>query len=116
MAIATHLIKIKGTFDKNIWGYEEKTLNETLKEYVKTKIKNEVDKYYHADLELFKIDDNKIEIWVFVEAILSSVSKNTIERWLNDHINEEGITVTDFEIEEKIGQLDPKNNFVVIIP
>lgn len=111
MIIATHLIKIKGTFDKNIWGHEEEMLNETLKEYVKTKIKFEIDNCYHADLELFKITDNKIEIWVFIKAIQSCLPKDIIEKWLNDHINEEGIMATDFEIEEKT-----ENNFLVLIP
>lgn len=116
MVVATHLIKIKGIFNKNIWGHEEKMLNETLKEYVKTKIKFEIDSYYHADLELFEINDDKIEVWVFINALPSSVSRDIIEKWLNDHVNEEGIVATDFEIEEKFNPLSPENNFLVLIP
>jgi hypothetical protein len=115
MAIATHLIKIKGTFDKNIWGYGGKELNKTLEEYVKKKI-NEIDGYYHANLELFKIDDNNIDVWIFIEAILSSVSKDIIEKWIKNHINEEGIMVTYIEIEEKMNPFSPENNFLILIP
>lgn len=115
MLVATHLIKIKGTFNKNIWGYDEEKLNDILKEYVKTKIKFEIDSCYHADLELFKIDDDKIEVWVFINALSSCVSKDIIEKWLNNHINDEGIISTDVEIEEKIGSCCPKNNFSVFV-
>ncbi len=113
MSIATHLIKIKGTFDKNIWGYDVEKLNEILKEFVKTKIKFEIDSYYHADLELFIIDDNKIDVWVFISALPSCVSKNIIGKWLKDHINKEGITVSDFEIEER--NYSSANNFFVVL-
>ena len=115
MPIATHLIKIKGTFDKNIWGYDVELLNEILKEFVKTKIKLEIDSYYHADLELFKLDDNKINVWVFINALPSNVSKYIIGKWLEDHINEEGIKVTDFEIEERNNLYSSENNFFVVL-
>lgn len=116
MTVATHLIKIKGTFDKNIWGHGEKVLNETLKEYIKTKIKNEIFSSYHADLELFKIDDDKIEVWVYINSPPLSTLKDMIEKWIHDHINEEGIVATDIEVEERFSQHSSENNFVVIIP
>lgn len=113
MVVATHLIKIKGTF-QNVWEHDDEMLNKTLKEYVKTKIKNEIDSYYHADLELFKIDDNKIEVWVFIKAYID-ISKDTIEKWLNEHINEYGIIPTDIEIEYK-NPYSSENNFLILIP
>lgn len=116
MVIATHLIKIKGTFDRNIWGHEEKFLNETLKEYVKTKIKFEIFSSYHADLELFKIDGDKIEVWVFINSQPISTLKDIIEKWLDDHVNDEGIMATDIEIEEKFNNSSSENNFLVVVP
>lgn len=116
MTIATHLIKIKGTFDRNIWGHEDKFLNETLKEYVKTKIKNEIFSSYHADLELFKIDDDKIEVWVFINSPPISTLKDIVEKWLDDHVNDEGIMATDVEIEEKFNLYSPENNFLTLVP
>lgn len=115
MYTATHLIKIKGKFDKNIWGYEDNILNETLKEYIKTKIKFEIDSYYHTDLELFKIDDDNIDVWIYLSTPQSCVSRDIIEKWLNDHINEEGIIATDFEIEERANPFSSENNFLVIL-
>lgn len=111
MRIATHLIKIKGIFDKDIWGHDHEIAETKLRQYVDTKIKDEIENLYHADLELFQIDDNKIEVWVFISAFQYEASKDLIEKWLNEHIKEEGIKVIVFEIDEK-----SDNNFLVLIP
>lgn len=78
--IATHLVKIKGTFDEKIWGNEKETLKEKLKEYANTKIKEEIDSIYHTDLELFQINDNIIDVWVFIRAFPYEVSRDIIEK------------------------------------
>lgn len=109
MNIATHLIKIKGKFDKNIWTEEE------LKNYVKSKIGGDIQSFYHADLELFGIEDEVINVWVFVSALPSKVSKDIIDKWLDNRIKEEGITVTDVEIEERFDLTNPKDVFVTLI-
>lgn len=114
--IATHLIKIKGTFDKKIWGYEKEILNEKLKEYVNKKIKEEIDRIYHTDLELFQINDNMIDVWVYLRAYPYDISKDIIEKWLKNHIKDEGITIIDFNFEEITNLCSSEKGFFVIIP
>ncbi len=114
--IATHLIKIKGTFDKKIWGYEKEILNEKLKEFVNKKIKEEIDDIYHTDLELFQINDNIIDVWVYIRAYPYNISKDIIEKWLKDHIKEEGITIIDFDYEERTNLRSSEKDFFVVIP
>lgn len=53
MVYATHLIKVKGTFNPKRWTKEK------LREYVDNKIK-EIRSFYHPDLELFKVKDDTI--------------------------------------------------------
>lgn len=113
MVIATHIIKIRGIFDENIFKENE------LKDYVESKIKSEIDSSFHTDLELFKVDGNKIDVWVFISAFPSEVTRNIIDKWIRDHIKEEGITVNDFEFEEIINMTENvshKNKFFVCIP
>lgn len=57
MVIATHIIKIKGTLNKNIWKDEKK-----IEEYIKDKIKNDIDPSFHTNLELLEINGNKIDV------------------------------------------------------
>jgi len=102
MTVGTHLIKIKGTFDKKIWGYEDEWVNEIFKEYIKTKIKNEIDSHYNPNLEFVRIDDNKIEVWIYIKALSLNISRDIIEKWLIDHIHEDGIDIYDLEIEKMI--------------
>jgi thymidylate synthase len=109
MTIATHLIKINGKFDKNIWTEDK------LENYVRSKIEDDIKSFYHTDLELFGIDDEIINVWVFVSALPSEVSRDIVGKWLNDHIKEEGIVVTSFEIEERFSLLDPEETFVTLI-
>lgn len=95
MPIATHLIEVQGTFDEN-WTEEK------LKEYVKRKFKTEIDGGWHPDLELFGIEQpNIIKIWVYVQEAASGLAnRKVIEKWLKDHVKEEGLIVTNFEIKE----------------
>jgi thymidylate synthase len=109
MHVATHLIKIKGNFDKNIWTEDK------LDKYVRSKISGDITNFYRADLELFGIEDEVVNVWVFVSALPSEVSKDIIDKWLKNHINEEGITVTGFEIEELFDLVHPKERFVALI-
>lgn len=105
MVIATHLIKVKGTFDDKKWTYEK------LRNFVGYKIKDEIENIYHPDLELFQIKDSIIEVWIYIRdsAPLRFLDK-TIRDWLNNHIKEEGLIVESIKI-EKSG-----NGFYVIIP
>jgi len=109
MHIATHLIKIKGKIDKHIWTEEK------LRNYVNSKIDDEIVCFYHTDLELFGIENEVINVWVFVSASPSNVSRDIIGKWLSDHIKEEGITVTSFEIEKRFDLTCPKDIFVTLI-
>jgi hypothetical protein len=109
MKIATHLIKINGKFDKNIWTEEK------LDVYVRSKIECDIDKLYHADLELFKIDDEIIDVWVFISVSPSKVTRDIIGKWIKNHITEEGIIVIDFEIEERFNLCHPEEVFVTLL-
>jgi hypothetical protein len=109
MHIATHLIKIKGKINRNIWTEDK------LGEYIRSKIDDNITSFYRADLELFGIEDDVVNVWVFVSALPSEVSRDIIDKWLNDHIKEEGITVTEFEIEDLFDLVHPKETFVALI-
>lgn len=113
MAIATHIIKIKGTFDEKIYKQQK-----TLKDYVNNKIQNEIDSVLHADLELFKVDGNNIEVWVYISAFPSEVTRDIIGKWIKDHIKEEGISVQNFEFEQLVDKTKrlSENSFYVSIP
>lgn len=95
MVVATHIVKVRGTFDINIWNEDK------LRKYVRKKIICEIDDSFHTYLELFKIgDDNdrdKVDIWVYLYALPSEIDRKTIEKWIDDHIKEEGLTVEEFE-------------------
>lgn len=96
MAVATHLIKIKGTFDDKKWTEEQ------LRCLARDKIKGEmIESFYHPDLELFQVKDRSIEVWVYISdyAPLEFLEKN-VRDWLKNHIKEEGITVENIEIEK----------------
>lgn len=94
MVFATHLIKIKGTFDDNKWT------NEQLKNFVGDKIRNEIESIYCPDLELFSTKDGIIEVWIYISTLLSDVSEKIIGDWTKNHIKEDGLTVENFEIEK----------------
>jgi len=109
MRIATHLIKIKGKIDKDIWTEEK------LKTYVESKIDSEMQSLYHADLELFRVKDEIVNVWVFISALPSEVSKDIICKWLNNHIKEDGISVTSLDIEKRFDLTNQKETFVTLI-
>lgn len=105
MVVATHVVKVKGTFDRNIWNYDK------LRKYVRRKIIRDMDDSFHTHFELLKVDgddkndrnndDNKgnVEVWVYVYALPSEVDREAIEKWIDDHINEEGLAVEEFEFD-----------------
>jgi hypothetical protein len=109
MHIATHLIKIKGKIDRNIWTEEK------LKSFVISKIDCDIRRFYHADLELFGIEDEIVNVWVFVSALPSEVSRDLISKWLDDHIKEDGIDITSFEIEKIFDLIHPNHEFVTLL-
>ncbi len=102
MSVATHIVKVNGTFDPKKWT------KETLKNYVKKKIKVKETIFgdeegifitFHPDLELFQVEKNTIKIWVFVTGYPSEVTNKIVEKWLTDNIKEDGLKVKSFEIE-----------------
>lgn len=93
MPVATHLVKIKGSFDEKIWNKKK------IEDYVDYKIENEMDETFSTDLELYDIIDNNIEIWVLMFAYPSEVDNRIIDKWIKDHIKEEGLKVDSFEFE-----------------
>lgn len=110
MSVATHVIKIKGEFDESNWNEEK------LKELVKAKFK-EISEFWCPDLELFKIDGNKIDVWVFIESFNSEI-ESLADKWLKYHILEKegGITIKNVEAKEvpyKDGIRVTLNNFAL---
>lgn len=96
VVVATYLIKVKGEFDKR-WSEKE------LREYIKEKIKKEIDDYYHPDLELLKIKGNEIEVWVYISALFGIEDiERYAKRWLKNHIKEKGLSVKGIEVEQII--------------
>ena len=93
MPIATHVIKVKGTFDEKIWNEKK------IEDYVDYKIENDIDETFSTDLELYSITDNNIEIWVLIFAYPSEVSNDIVDKWIKNHIKEEGLKVDSFTFE-----------------
>jgi hypothetical protein len=102
MAVATHLIKIKGEIDESKWT------EETLRNFVNNKIKDEIESIYHPDLELFQVKDRTIEVWVYISDPVIKILGETVKNWLN--IKEDGLVIESLEI-EKSG-----NGFYVVTP
>jgi hypothetical protein len=96
MSIATHVIKIKGTFDETIWNEKK------LEYYIDHKIESEIDETFNTDLELYDVTCNKIEIWVLIFAFPSEVSDDIIGKWIKNHIREDGLKVNSFEFEKLV--------------
>lgn len=94
MHIATHLINVKGTFDRNIWTME------SLKRYVNKKIKSNIFETFHTDIESFNVTKNNIDVSVYISCLPSEVKKSIVSKWLKENIIENGIRVTWFNIEE----------------
>ncbi len=92
MKFATHLIKIEASLGQE-W-------RDKIEEYVKRKIE-EVEDYYSADIEYLEVKDKIVEVCVFVSALFeSNFLKELVEKWIENHIREEGIEVINFEIRE----------------
>ena len=112
MTIATHVVKIKGTFDEKIWNEKK------LEEYVDSKIENEIQESFNTDLELFNVTDNKIEVWILISAFPSEVKEDIIGKWIQDHIVEEGLKIDDFEFRKLVDvtERDWRYNRFITIP
>ena len=101
MVIATHTVKIRGTFDRNIWDAKK------LRKYVRKKIICDIHDSFHTHLELFKIDmmegeekdKGKIEVCVYVHGLPSEITKDVIKKWIDINIKEDGLTIGEFEYE-----------------
>ncbi len=65
-----------------------------------------------------KNDD--VEVWVYITAFPSEASVYLIEKWLKDHIKEDGVAVKNFEVVEIANLLNPadrkNSNFAIISP
>jgi hypothetical protein len=96
MTVATHRIKIFGSFEKKKWDENK------IKKYVRKKIICNINDSFHTNLELFKIIEDKIEVNVLIFALPSEVSNEIIEKWLKQNITEDGITVMHFSIEKLV--------------
>lgn len=96
MSVATHVVKIKGAFDEKIWDEKK------IEDYVDYKIENEINETFNTDLELYNITGNNIEIWVFIFAYPSEVDNGIIDKWIKDHIKENGLKVDSFEFRKLV--------------
>lgn len=94
MPVATHVIKVKAEFNEN-WDEEK------LEKLVKTKIGNEIDDFFSPESELFHVGNNVIDIWILIEFCGDLLLiKDISNKWLKDHIKEEGITIKNLEVEK----------------
>jgi hypothetical protein len=107
MHIVTHIIKIKGTFDSS-WDKKK------LRAYVDLKIKNEIEDVLHPDLELFEAKDGIIDVWVFITALPSEATDKVVEKWIKDHIKEDGLSVTESNVEMISNLCSSQTKFAVI--
>ncbi len=107
MHIATHLIKIKGTFDSS---WDEKKL----RAYVDLKIKTEIEDVLHPSLELFEAKDGSVDVWIFITALPSEATYRVVEKWIKDHIKEEGLSITEFTVEMISNMCNPDTKFAVL--
>jgi hypothetical protein len=100
LVFATHLIKVKGYFDKQKWAEDK------LRGYVYRKIQ-EINPYYHPDLELLRVEDDAVEVWVYIRDVCKMETvKEYTQEWLQSHIKEDGIDVKDFEVKEIMSYSD----------
>jgi hypothetical protein len=90
MVLATHLIKVKGTFDPCKWTEEK------LREFVKQKILK-LDPSFHTRVELFQIQGNDIDVWIHIFGYPSEVSEFIIAVWIGAYLKEDGIEVKKFK-------------------
>lgn len=108
MRPATHLIKINGTYNESKWN------EVTLKEYVRKKIQDEIEDVLHPELELFQAENGDVNVWMYIRALPSEATHPIVEKWLENHIKEEGITVKGFMI-EIISVWWERNDFAILL-
>jgi len=104
MVLATHIIKIYGAISQFIWPEKK------LKNYVDKKIKNDIFVTFHAKLKSFKLEEEKVEILVYVSALPSEVTAKVVDEWLKDNTRRKGLRVENFEIEIIASKIDPDFN------
>lgn len=93
--MASHLIKVKGVFKKK-WDKHQ------IERYIKAKIEKEINDYYEAELELLKVEENRIEVWVFIATVGYC---ETIKEWANEWL-EHHITQSPDEVERGISEIE----------
>ncbi len=98
--VATHLVTVKGTFDKNIWS------ENTLLGYINKKIKNNIFSTFHTSSDWVKINKNNVDVSVYISCYPSEVNKKIVLEWVKDNITEAGLKVTWFGIEEINSKVD----------
>lgn len=99
MHAATHMITILGTFDRR-WT------EESLKEYARKKIQNDIFSTFHASLEEFNARYPDVKVSVYISCLPSEVSRRIISKWFKDHPLEPGLSVTWFGIDEENSLFD----------
>lgn len=104
MVFATHFIKIYGKINIFIWPEKK------LRNYVNKKIRTEIYSTFHAKCKLFKLEEEKIEVWVYISALPSEVSTNIVEKWINDCMVIRGLKIEKFEIEIIASKIDREFN------
>ena len=107
MHIATHIIKIKGTFDSS-WDKKK------LRAYVDLKIKTEIEDVLHPSLDLFEAKDGIVDVWVFITALPSEATYKVVDTWIKDHIKEDGLYITEFTLEMIFNMCSSDTKFAVL--
>jgi len=73
-------------------------------------------------LELFQIQENNdIDIWVYISALPSEVDNQIVDKWIKDHLKEEGIEAKGFEIKVIMNMIesiaaDPQRQIMIQLP
>lgn len=69
---------------------------------------------YYSSLDLFEAKDGNVDIWVFITGLPSEASYKVVERWIKDHIKEDGLSVTEFTVEMIFNMCSSDNKFAVL--
>ncbi|MFA6097888.1 MAG: hypothetical protein WC788_09795 [Candidatus Paceibacterota bacterium] len=104
MIFATHIIKIHGAINQFIWPEKK------LRNYVDKKVKNDIFVTFHARLKSFRLEEEKVEVRVYLSALPSEVTAKVVDEWLKDNTIRRGLGVENFEIEIIASKIDPDFN------